>query len=77
MDCEMPVIDGYEATKTINKKIKFENYQQSAIIGYTALLGNNEERKCLQAGMCDAILKPASFNDLRDKIYIHFCKLLQ
>ena len=32
-----------------------ENYIFSIIIGYTALLGDYEEQKCLQSGMNDAI----------------------
>ena len=47
------------------------------IIGYTALLSNIEERKCLQAGMCDAISKPATFEDLKLKIITNFCKLFE
>ena len=56
----MPMMDGYEASRNIFSKINRENYQKCLIIGYTALLGNAEERKCLSAGMCDAISKPAT-----------------
>lgn len=43
MDCEMPIMDGFQASKKITKKIKTENYCRSIIIGYTAFIGLNEE----------------------------------
>ena len=43
----MPVMNGYESSKNIIKKIKDENYCKAAIIGYTSLLGTTEEMKCL------------------------------
>eukprot|EP00828_Plagiopyla_frontata_P040213 TRINITY_DN5387_c0_g1_i1.p4 TRINITY_DN5387_c0_g1~~TRINITY_DN5387_c0_g1_i1.p4 ORF type:complete len:163 (-),score=43.97 TRINITY_DN5387_c0_g1_i1:96-584(-) len=67
MDCEMPQMNGYEASISINEKIKKENYQNSLIIGYTALLGSTEEKKCYQAGMCDTILKPTTYEELKKK----------
>ena len=64
----MPKMNGYEASKFIIDKIQNEGYQNCRIIGYTALLGNVEEKKCLEAGMCDTILKPATYEDLKNKI---------
>ena len=43
----MPIMNGYEASKNITKIISDKNYCTAAIIGYTALLGINEEMKCL------------------------------
>ena len=43
MDCEMPTLNGFDASKKINEKIFHENYVYTAIIGYTALIGINEE----------------------------------
>ena len=64
----MPKMNGYEASRYIINKIEKESYQNCRIIGYTALLGNAEEKKCLEAGMCDTILKPATYEDLKKKI---------
>ena len=43
----MPIMNGYEASSLIQSKIFKENYSLALIIGYTALLGINEEEKCL------------------------------
>ena len=39
----MPTLNGFDASKKINEKIFHENYVYTAIIGYTALIGINEE----------------------------------
>ncbi|QGG46580.1 PAS domain-containing hybrid sensor histidine kinase/response regulator [Heliorestis convoluta] len=59
MDCYMPVMNGWDATQYIKQMDKSSNIP---IIALTASDRRSKE-KCLQAGMDDYILKPASFSD--------------
>ncbi len=55
MDCQMPVMDGFEATRQIRRN-SLNN--QTPIIALTGLTGENERQQCLTAGMNDFIGKP-------------------
>jgi len=55
MDCQMPVMDGYQATKAIRK---INKYQNLPIIAMTANAMAGDKEKVLDAGMNDHIAKP-------------------
>ncbi|MEI6895180.1 MAG: transporter substrate-binding domain-containing protein [Colwellia sp.] len=55
MDCQMPIMDGYTATKLIRKKAK---YKDLPIIAMTANAMAGDKEKVLAAGMNDHIAKP-------------------
>jgi PAS domain S-box-containing protein len=57
MDVQMPVMDGFEATRQIRLQSKF---QQLPIIAMTANAMKGDKNRCLQAGMNDYISKPVS-----------------
>ncbi|UZR99585.1 ATP-binding protein [Chondrinema litorale] len=64
MDVQMPVMDGYDATRTIREMQKKKEVDKCPIIGMTAHAFQNESNKCLEAGMDDYITKPFSYEEL-------------
>jgi len=58
MDCQMPVMDGYQATKLIRDYEKAEGMQRTPIIALTANAMTSDKKQCIDAGMDDHISKP-------------------
>lgn len=63
MDCQMPVMDGFQATREIRKKKKLVG--DPWIIAMTANGSDEDRRKCLAAGMDDFLPKPIVLDDIR------------
>ncbi|MCP3669563.1 MAG: response regulator [Gammaproteobacteria bacterium] len=61
MDCHMPVMDGYEATREIRHE---EDGQHIPIIALTANALVGEEQVCNEAGMDAFVAKPVKISDL-------------
>ncbi len=59
MDCQMPVMDGYDATRNIR-----EQGGCTPIVALTANVMESDRQKCLDAGMDDFVSKPFKQNDL-------------
>ncbi|MFE8071610.1 ATP-binding protein [Marinobacteraceae bacterium S3BR75-40.1] len=65
MDCQMPVMDGFEATRRIRGEM---NLKQIPIIAVTANVMRGDREQCLRAGMNDYITKPYSLDSLRQTL---------
>lgn len=60
MDCQMPVMDGYEATKILRED---ERYKGIPIIAMTANSMQSDKEQCLLVGMNDVITKPVDIKN--------------
>jgi two-component system sensor histidine kinase/response regulator len=67
MDCQMPEMDGYEASRAIRDWEK-KSGQHIPIIALTANAMKEDEEKCLQSGMDDYISKPINKKKLADAL---------
>ncbi|OMJ81575.1 hypothetical protein SteCoe_4006 [Stentor coeruleus] len=69
MDCEMPILDGWETTKKLHElKLKGIIKKLPPIIGATAHSNSDIREKCLSSGMDDLIIKPCEKEVLVKKI---------
>lgn len=64
MDCQMPVVDGYQATSMIRRYEEEHNIKPTTIIALTAHALDENRKKCLQIGMNDVITKPIDKNKI-------------
>ncbi|WP_258861183.1 ATP-binding protein [Marinomonas foliarum] len=64
MDCQMPVMDGYEATRVIRQSSGGATPSDVAIVALSANVMKGDEDECFAAGMNDHIAKPISQDKL-------------
>ncbi|WP_317616845.1 PAS domain-containing hybrid sensor histidine kinase/response regulator [Nostoc sp. PA-18-2419] len=66
MDCQMPILDGLEATKEIHRwqESRFASGRRPVVIAMTANAMKEDKQMCLDAGMDDYLSKPVLKEDL-------------
>ena len=65
MDCQMPVMDGYQATKAIRDS-NIGYLKSVPIVAMTANTMNGDREKCLASGMNDYVPKPIDPDELEE-----------
>jgi CheY-like chemotaxis protein/signal transduction histidine kinase len=68
MDCEMPIMDGFEATQAIRDWEKRNNKPEVPIIALSAHVMPQQKAMCMDCGMNDYIEKPIELSTLRSKL---------
>ncbi|MBL4634300.1 MAG: response regulator [Kofleriaceae bacterium] len=66
MDCQMPVMDGFEATRLIRTEI--EGGSELPIVAMTANALAGDRERCLRAGMNEYIAKPVRKSNVADAL---------
>lgn len=64
MDCEMPQVDGYEATRLIREYEKQQGLPEIPIVALTAHALEEVRKRCLRSGMNAFLTKPINTNQL-------------
>ena len=67
MDCQMPEMDGYEATREIRARAG-EPWSQVPIVAVTANAMSGDRERCLEAGMNDYMTKPYKKSQIVDML---------
>ena len=66
MDCQMPVIDGYDATRVILEEAEHKQRHIPPIVALTADATAAARKRCQEVGMVDYLVKPLDFNRLQE-----------
>lgn len=68
MDCNLPGISGFEATKKIRQGFAGERYQSIPIIAITANVMSVDKKRCFESGMDDYLCKPISLGLFKERV---------
>jgi CheY-like chemotaxis protein len=71
MDCQMPEMDGFQATIKIRDAEKATNAKRTPIVAITADIIKSDRNKCINHGMEDYLNKPLNIVTLREVITKH------
>ena len=75
MDCQMPILDGYQTTKEIRENPIYKAFEDIPIIALTANAMTGDKEKCLAEGMSGYVSKPidatALYCEILDFVEVH------
>jgi CheY-like chemotaxis protein len=66
MDCQMPDVDGYQATVELRRRENGRTH--TPVIAMTAQVLSGDRQRCLAAGMDDHIAKPIRFHTIAETL---------
>jgi len=69
MDCQMPVMDGYETTKALKDLMREKKIPEIPIVALTANDSEIDRQLCAEIGMCDHLSKPLKESALKRILY--------
>jgi CheY-like chemotaxis protein len=72
MDCQMPEMDGLEATRRIRAQEQERSLEPIRIVAMTAAAMEGDRESCIQAGMDDYISKPVKIEELKNLLIAIF-----
>ena len=72
MDCQMPVMDGFEATRRIRAHEQELQLDPTPIIALTAAARSEEYHDAMDSGMNDFMTKPFNATDLEQRLATYF-----
>jgi signal transduction histidine kinase/CheY-like chemotaxis protein len=68
MDCQMPEMDGFEATRRLRERERESGAEALPVIAMTANVMEGDRELCLQAGMDDYLGKPVRMDELESTL---------
>ncbi|TLX45342.1 hypothetical protein C1E24_19490 [Pseudoalteromonas phenolica] len=68
MDCQMPILDGYQTTKEIRTNPRYKVFKDIPIIALTANAMRGDKEKCYEAGMNGYVTKPIEVDKLQAEL---------
>ncbi|MBL8471241.1 MAG: response regulator [Rhodocyclaceae bacterium] len=75
MDCQMPEMDGYEATRVLRDTKSGVRNSKVLVVALTANAMPGDRARCLAAGMDDYLAKPVNPQQLREMLERHRARL--
>ncbi|MGY2401598.1 transporter substrate-binding domain-containing protein [Pseudomonas sp. SDO5271_S396] len=67
-DCNMPIMNGYELSRSIREYEQREQRTPCVVLGFTANAQPEEKQRCIDAGMNDCLFKPISLTALEQQL---------
>ncbi len=68
MDCEMPVMDGFEATRQLREWEASEGRPRTPVVALTAHILSEHRERAREAGMDAHMAKPVELSQLREQV---------